>query len=416
MIRNKLTETQFQLIKPGLKLLESMETGVLKKHGQINLLISGTVDPCTGLTTTSSNYSIVGATINYTSYNIQGKSINNRDALKQCTQFSVQLPNLETEKNDYYLVDILGKKVFVDYIYFKCNTPISASNISFGEKTVIEIELSEDWNLAECREDSTSADIETKGRWSYDYKAALPVFVDIQYFPYYTSDYFKDDYNPLINNASTGRTGSAAVNIGLLSESRGFFNRQGMGKADIPDYWYTSVGMGLGRYLGTKCTRNLICSPYVGFKKSFTDSYLTASKANNYEETVNVSGSLVKKQKHRSIDRPFYNVQTFTGSIFSSGSVAEVTGSIRDSDTKLEELRYVADSKYAERRDGNGLKVWEEVGKLNSLPKVGDVLYKFDDSENVRYRLTNSMIYIPEAGQLLCTDDYGVVFTYYTVD
>ena len=101
MIRNKLTETQFQLIKPGLKLLESMETGVLKKHGQINLLISGTVDPCTGLTTTSSNYSIVGATINYTSYNIQGRSINNRDALKQCTQFSVQLPNLETGKKDY---------------------------------------------------------------------------------------------------------------------------------------------------------------------------------------------------------------------------------------------------------------------------------------------------------------------------
>ena len=64
----------------------------------------------------------------------------------------------------------------------------------------------------------------------------------------------------------------------------------------------------------------------------------------------------------------------------------------------------------------NGLKVWEEVGKLSSLPKVGDVLYKFDDSENVRYRLTNSMIYVPEAGQLLCTDDYGVVFTYYSVD
>ena len=41
-------------------------------------------------------------------------------------------------------MDILGKKVFVDYIYFKCNTPISASNISFGEKTVIEIELSEE--------------------------------------------------------------------------------------------------------------------------------------------------------------------------------------------------------------------------------------------------------------------------------
>lgn len=413
MIRSKITEAQFQLIKPGLRLLESLGVNTTVKHGQINLLISGTIDPCTGLASEKSEYSIVGATVNYTTYDIQGKAINNRDALKQCTQFSVQLPNLKTENRDYYLVNVLGKKVYVDYIYFRCNTKISASNISFGEKTVVEVELSpDDWGLVECAEDSTSETTSSLGRWVYDYKAVLPTFSDIQYFPYYSSDYFKDDYNPLINNASASRENSSTVSVGLLSESRGFFNRQGMGRSEIPDYWYTSLGIGLGRYLGTKCTRNLVCDPYIGFKKAFTDSYLTASRNNNYNETGIVSGSVSVKKVHRSVDRPFYSVQTFVGSVFNSGSVAEVTSSIRASDSSLEELKYAADSNYTEK----GTKVWEEVGKVKAIPKVGDVLYRFDDKENTKYRLTDCMVYVPEAGQLLCTDNYGVVYTYYTVD
>lgn len=425
MIRKKLTESQFQGIKPGLRLLESQGVTTNVKHGQINLLISGTVDPCTGLTSEDSEYRIVGATVNFTTYTRDGKVVNNRDALKQCDQFSVILPNLETNQSDYYLIDVVGRKVYVDYIYFRCNTPISSSNISYKDKTVIEVELSEDgWGIVECVQDSESDTTESKGKWVYDYKAILPYFTDIQYFPYYSSDFFKDDYNPLINNASASRLNSSTVGLGLLSASRGFFDRSIVGKAEIPDYWYASLGIGLGRYLGTKCTRNLVCEPYVGFKKTFTDNYLTASKTNNYVERVTSSGSVETKNIHKSVDRSFYTVQSFSGSVFSSGSVAEVTSSIRASNSSLEELKFAADSRYAEidtglLLSGSGEKIfkaWESVGVLGSIPKVGDVLYRFNENEGVRYRLTDCMVYVPEAGQLLCTDNYGVVSKYYTVD
>jgi len=419
MIRKKLTESQFQGIKPGLRLLEAQGVSTSVKHGQINLLISGAIDPCTGLATQGSEYRIVGATVNYTTYTRDGKVVNNRDALKQCNQFSVILPNLETEKSDYYLVGILGRKVYVDYIYFKCSTPISASNISYSDRTVVEVELSEgDWGLVECIQGNESDEEDPKGKCVYDYKAILPSFIDIQYFPYYSSDFFKDDYNPLINNASASRFNSSTVNISLLSESRGFFDRDIVGKAEIPDYWYASLGIGLGRYLGSKCTRNLVCEPYVGFKKTFTDNYLTASKANNYVERVVSSGSVETKNIHKSVDRSFYTVQSFSGSVFSSGSVAEVTSSIRASNSSLEELKFAADSRYSEvtGSEGKVLKAWESVGVLKSIPRVGDVLYRFDSDEGTRYRLTDCMVYVPEAGQLLCTDNYGVVGKYYTVD
>lgn len=419
MIRKKLTVAQFQAIKPGLRLLEAFGVNTEIKHGQVNLLISGNIEPCTGLAFSDRQYSVVGATINFTTYTIAGKAVNNRDALKQCDSFSVRLPNLETGEKDYYKIDVLGKKVYVDYIYFKCNTPISASNISFGSESIIKVKLEEgEWGLAECLEDSVSGTVDSKGRWIYDYSAYLPEFEDLQYFPHYTSDFFKDDYNPLINNASASRTGSTVVDVGPLSGVKGFIDRNKVGKAEIPDYWYASVGLGLGRYIGTKCTRNLICEPYVGFKQSFTKSYLSASKANFYTEKINVSGSSVIQKLHRSIDRPFYTVQTFVGSVFMSGSVAEVTSSIRASDTRLEELKFSADSNYAEVKDpkGNVIKAWEQVKSVGAVPGVGDVLYRFDTDTDTRYRLTDCMVFVPEAGQLLCTDNYGVVNKYYEVE
>lgn len=419
MIRKKLTVTQFQAIKPGLRLLEAFGVNTETKHGQINLLISGNIEPCTGLAFSDKQYSVVGATINFTTYTIAGKAVNNRDALKQCSSFSVKLPNLETGEKDYYKIDVLGKKVYVDYMYFKCNTPISASNISFGSESVIKVKLEEgEWGFAECLEDSISDNTDSKGRWIYDYSAILPEFVDLQYFPYYISDFYKDDYNPLINNASASRTGSAVIDVGLLTDMKGFIDRDKMSKAEIPDYWYASVGLGLGRYIGTKCTRNLICEPYVGFKQSFTKSYLSASKANFYTEKIEVSGSSVNKKLHRSVDRPFYTVHTFEGSVFTSGSVAEVTSSIRASDTNLEELKFSADSNYVEVKNSKGdiVKAWEQIKSTGTVPGVGDVLYKFDTNTGARYRLTDCMVFVPEAGQLLCTDNYGVVNKYYEVE
>lgn len=404
MIRKKITESQFQRIKPSLRLSDTYGMTFVDKHGQVNLLVSGTIDTCTGLATPGGEYRIVGATINYTTYDLQGNAVNNRDTLKQCTQFSLTLPNLETGETDYYLVDIAARKVFVDYIYLRCDAKISASNISFGENSIIDIDFGNTgWTLEDCKRDDSSTSDDSRGKYLYDYKAYLPNLYDIQYFPYYTTDYFKDDYNPSINNATSSRQNSSTVTVGMLSSSIGFFDREGMGRSEIPDSWYTSLGIGLGRYLGTKCTRNLICEPYVGFKKSFTDSYLSASKANFYTE----SGST----KHRSVDRPFYSVQTFSGSVFVSGSIPEKLSAEQLSSVSPESLYFSADSRYTEETDswGDVTKAWVKVGTLKTVPSKGDVIYRVDEGSNNRYRLTDGIVYIPELGKALRTDGYGVI-------
>lgn len=232
--------------------------------------------------------------------------------------------------------------------------------------------------------------------------------VNVTIAPTFRLSFENSDFNPVFNNVtgSVENTYARIVEVSRdinLTSSRKYYSKEKLTvPANIPDSFYTSLQNISGRILGAK---NGFGIPYIGSKgKYFNDMVLQFSSS---------KGEVLRR------DAPFYSVQGFTGSVFPEGTTDEALRSISKSEMILENLVYTTTASLQRRegkdyclevpnlsytvdsQDGTG-----STTLLSSLPRVGTILYR--EGKNME-RLTKVIVYSPDLGAALTTDDYGVV-------
>lgn len=168
--------------------------------------------------------------------------------------------------------------------------------------------------------------------------------------------------------------------------------------ASIPDSFYTSVANISGRFLGAK---NAYSTRYTGYKQRFTNDNLSIASASSQDCTGSISlpnsgaNIIITGQ-----DRPFFTLQTFSGSVFPSDADVTAIESMSLSDMVIEPLKFAAGAFLADLADsGSAIK----VKAAGNLPGFGDILYSSDGT----YRLTNRYVYVPDLNKTFYTNNYG---------
>lgn len=373
---------------------------------KINLLISGTLDSYltelesdgntwnfkTGSwsfdrtnpnTSSLKNAYIVGATIS--TIDQQGNS--NLNNFRVCDKLQLTVTIGKNFRNTYTL-NIRNKSIEADYVYFE------VESASMNE-LVPDIEDVKLYFKSQSGGDGTLDNSQFLG---YECEVDTPT-VSLILEPIQTRVEYSV-FNPTVNNVSSSTAGTIARNVEAVYGSSSVSTTV---YSEISDYFFTGLANQSGRFLGAK---NSYVTRYDGNKESFTDSNLQlVSKSivtvtESIAEGTNASKLVVTDVIETGIDRPFFTVQGFTGSIFPSGTLVDTIKSMSMSDMEMETLGFVPKATY----ESSSLK-YIKIGTAESVPTKRDIVLNSNTSPD--HRITEKNIYVKELNQVITTDKYG---------
>lgn len=351
--------------------------------------------------------SIVGLTIS--TVDSQGRS----RALELATCNKVQLTIKLGNYRQSHVLDVLPKSVGGEFVALEVQ-PVLKLDTSLIQK--VKLQFSGEHDSIDSSLDKTvytGCDCEV---------GSVPVEITVEPVKY---DAEFAAFDPLLNNELSIVPSTIAYRIETVSIN-GNLKLKNVELANIPDYYFTSRALQVGKYLGTKISYT---TRYRDSKEDFTEQNINSISGSVYNSgTGSISycnqdlqpGTVLMTGK----DRPFFTVQSFSGSVFSvdgkdstvenikkigaSSAKVQQLGFIKKAilvstdKTKPEEYNYVTTRPfYHEYSDeGGNVKNYSE-----NLPAEYDIVV--DQSMGTTYRVTQKYIYIRETGQVARTNEYG---------
>lgn len=107
-------------------------------------------------------------------------------------------------------------------------------------------------------------------------------------------------------------------------------------------------------------------------------------------------------------DRPFFTLQSFSGSVFPEDATPEAVQNMNISDMTVENLGFTSGMALVRYSSGSFGKVKEQeyVQNTLTLPQVGDIIYTSNEG---KARVVSSKVYCPDLNALLTINDHGTV-------
>lgn len=356
---------------------------------------------------------VIGVSISTTPL---GSKKNILNSLKVCEKLTFTFRLGDSERTVFANVKKEDKSYYDGYVYFKLDTnndihipgPISNIEILFSKKSEIietdgQEEVVETFLDAKCTSDPTVLSVDP-----------------------FDNPVVNSNFNPIINNVTDNVKSSWAKKVESVptlafpydSDAEMVSQYQPTDSASIVDSFFTEMSNIAGRYLGSKNSQETV---YLGNKEKYTqenlkifeDSIQEWLQNNNQPYPRPDSGSIIELGK----DRSFFEVVSFTGSVYLSGSVEDAISSIGISNMQLETLAFtqgphlaVLSTSILTPTDVDPLTNTDSasvyIPRIGTFPELGDIVYNSPLAEN---RLVESKIYIPDLNKILVTDTKGHV-------
>lgn len=107
-------------------------------------------------------------------------------------------------------------------------------------------------------------------------------------------------------------------------------------------------------------------------------------------------------------DRPFFTLQSFSGSVFPEDTTTEAVQNMNISDMVIESFGFTSGMALVQYSTGSfgKTKEHEYVKNTLTLPQIGDIVYSSGEG---RSRVVSSKLYCPDLNALLTINDRGTV-------
>ena len=299
--------------------------------GNSNLFYSSSVSGSDNVPV--SPFTISGISIPFTDLN----SNNLVSPLKEVTSFKFDFGGERIEAK------VIGKQQKNDYVYFNL-TPVQVTALPTTERGSNKVELKSEFNI----------------------------------FPYFESDFFNSDFNPLQGNSSALLRNSNAQVVDRNTSQQNPTNLQavidGTAKsAEIVDSFYETAGLVTGKYRGAKLTN--ATSMISGSKEALTRPVLNSG----------ISGS-----------EPALTFKKFDGSVHPDDAVTTTIKGLSD--------REKEDIYFNSVRSGSGTSM-----TYPSFPFLGSIIYLETEESNRFRKATSAKLYSVEQDKVFTTNISGVV-------
>ena len=334
--------------------------------------------------------SILGVTIAV--QDLQGSS--NLNNFRVCESMSLQI-KLGSTLDSKYLLHIEDKSIQGDYMYFR----------------VVPVHFSSSVDNIKIRFISSSVDGNDVKYEKYSCEVDAPE-VELLLEPF-TSEIETSVFNPIFNNIAVSVRGTLARDVEEVTDES-ISTLKATNYSEISDYFFTSVANQLGRAIGSK---NGYTTSYTGDKQAFVYENLRVAASSVEQgvipwvvktaESKSTISMETKSIVETGIDRPFFTVQGFTGSVYPLDTEIDTIKAINISDMDMNVLGFVPKaifvSKSADSLEGSYIKVGSPIS--SSIPVERDII--LNSNTNASYRITEKNIYIKELGKVATTDKLG---------
>ena len=242
-----------------------------------------------------------------------------------------------------------------------------------------------------------------------------------------------ENFNPVLNNELESVSGTIAHRVETVNID-GNSKLQNTEMAQIPDYYFTSRALQVGKYLGTKIS---YITDYSDNKGSFVRNNINTVSGSvasvDMEDSSGIIDICGDKRTGKVLmtgrDRPFYTIQIFEGSIFAVGkddknNKSEVILNIKkmgNANIDIQQLGFIrravlvenkvnsSEYSYITTRPFESKDSTEITQDLEHIPSRYDIVV--NQTSNTIYRVTQKYIYIKELGKVAETNEYGHIIS-----